>query len=413
MNDVTLIDKCRLCECSELNQFIHFNNVPLANCYSEDGKKVPRYDLTVVRCKNCGSYQLKQDIDPSILFSKYSYSTPPSLSGHFEEFAGSIIRDLNLSDKSIIVDIGGNNGLLLSYFKQLTDNVVNIEPAENIAKESRKRGINTINKFFNTDFLDFSEYFKNENYADVIISSNVFAHSPDILDMMRRVKTLLKKGGVFIQENAYWIDTLRNNDYFQIYFEHFFYHTISSLSKIYRSLGMTLYKVTFNKTSQMGSFRAYVKNYPNYPVEESTANIIKEEERYLNSEIKIDCVDSNYYFYKNFETPISTIKRQIVDFLEQNKDKRIGLVGVPAKAALMIDNFDLEKYISFAYEDASLKIGKQVPGTNIIIKPMDELIECDILILGAYNFSSHLIERFKYLDKIWCVPLPKFSIIKN
>jgi SAM-dependent methyltransferase len=409
MPNIEEITKCRLCESEKLTEYISFGNVPLANYFVEDGSTAPRFPLTVVRCEDCSSHQLKHNVSESILFNEnYAYSTPPSLASHFETFAGEVVRDLNLNDQSVVVDIGGNNGLLLSYFQQLTPNIINVEPSKNVAEESKKRGIPTVCEFFGsqTNHLFYRKGFALTEIteADVIISSNVFAHSKNVLDMMKGVKGLLKKGGIFIQENAYWIDTLKNNDFGQIYNEHFFYHTISSLFKVYQSLGMTLYKVTFNKTSQMGSFRVYVKNYPNYPIEDSVREAIQYENFYMG---KVSFFESNYNLFKD---KADDIGKQLIRFLEKNKDRRIGLVGVPAKSVLLIDYFKIEPYIYAAYEDAPLKIGKQIPGTNINIKPMEELVECDVVVVGAYNFAHHIMDRFKMAKLEWCIPLPEFHI---
>jgi len=407
-NQVEEIKSCRLCNGTKLTEYITFGNVPLANYFVEDGSTAPRFPLTVVKCGECGCHQLKHNVDESILFNEnYAYSTPPSLSSHFETFAGEVIRDLNLHDQSVIVDIGGNNGLLLSYFQQLTTNILNIEPSRNVAEESMKREIPTLCEFFNSNtYLGINKWgFRTDlQKSDVIISSNVFAHSKNVLDMMEGVKNLLKKGGIFIQENAYWIDTLKNNDFGQIYNEHLFYHTISSLSQVYQNLGMTLYKVTFNKTSQMGSFRAFVKNYPNYPIEDSVREAIQYENFYMG---KVSFFESNY---NSFKDKIDDIGKLLVRFLDKNKDRKIGLVGVPAKCALLVDYFKLEPYIFSAYEDAPLKVNKQVPGTNILIKPMEKLVECEIALVGSYNFFDSLHARFKYLGIPWIRILPIFEV---
>jgi SAM-dependent methyltransferase len=409
MNDVEEITKCRLCESEKLTEYLNLGNAPLANCYSHDA---PRFPLVVVKCQECGSHQLKHNVSQEQLFNEnYAYSTPPSLASHFETFAGEVIRDLNLNDQSVIVDIGGNNGLLLSYFQQLTPNILNIEPSKNVAEESTNRGIPTICEFFNSEFpspivigLDDHGYRKHTlGKADVIISSNVFAHSKEVLDMMKGVKNVLKKGSVFIQENAYWIDTLKNNDFCQVYNEHFFYHTISSLFQVYQNLGMTLYKVTFNRTSQMGSFRIFVKNYPKFPVEDSVRKAIENETLYMH---KMN-FESNYH---NFQNKIDGIGAKLVKFLEEKKGQRVGLVGVPAKSALLVDYFKLENFIHAAYEDAPLKIGREVPGTRIQIKKMEELEECEVLLVGAYNFFRPLKERFKHLNKMWCCPIPYLTV---
>ena len=85
-----------------------------------------------------------------------------------------ILKELKLNKKkSYIIDIGSNDGIALKPFLDLGfKNVLGIEPAKNLAKLANKNKIKTFN-----GFLDKKKFKKIKKNADLILASNVFAHS--------------------------------------------------------------------------------------------------------------------------------------------------------------------------------------------------------------------------------------------
>lgn len=400
MDNCIEITGCRLCGSKELSEYISFGDTPLANDLVENiNERQAEYPLIVVRCNSCLCHQLRHDIDPDILFKNYLYATSKGLEKHFKDYALTVSNNLGLSEGHAVIEIGGNTGMLCEEFKRLGFNAINIEPAKNIARLSERNGIITYCDFFSSDFAN--SFLKKHSQVDLVVSNNVFAHSPNISDMVDGVKKILRAGGYFVMENAYLLETIQNNDAFQIYGEHYFYHCIASLVKMFTAKGMTVTNVEFND-AQCGSFRLFVYNGSKFSlIQPIVYDIVKFE---------FDFFDS--LNYSEFGKRVSELKNTVVDYLELNKDKKIALVGVPAKVALMIRYFDIEKYFFAAFEDAPLKVGKLVPGTSIRIRSMGELKEsgAEIAYIGAYNFSQFIMDRFKDLNIEWAQPLPEFKI---
>lgn len=397
----TEVKECRLCNCSKFHEFVSFGQVPLANDYKNEGEApANESDLTVLTCDNCGLFQLKTQVDAAYMFSDYSYATSKGLEQHFKEYALSVIERLELDKKDLIVEIGGNSGVLAIEFKKLGyENYVNVEPAANIAKLSEEQGINTLVNFFSDKFAtSFVNSFGMR--ARVVIANNVLAHLENYQDVFNGIQNILEPGGYLIFENAYWLNTLSNNDFGQIYSEHSCYHLIAPLFDYFQSRKMTMFYVDKVPT-QNGSFRAYVKNEQLEMVDPSVLNSIMEEYRNIFRGEEL---------LKSFVENIASIKQKVQQFFLDNKDKKIGLVGCTAKSVLLLKYFGIEDCFYAAYDDAPLKIGKLLPGTRIKIKKMEELKECDICFLGAYNFKNFIINRFSHLNKIWACPLPQFTI---
>jgi SAM-dependent methyltransferase len=401
MNNTKRIKACRLCGSTELRSFFSLGYTPLANDLVENiGESKGKFLLDVVVCKHCQSHQLKHDVDPEILFANYLYSTPPALKRHFADFATEVVDKLQLKQGMRVLDIGGNNGTLIECFQQHGIQGVNIEPSS-VYKESQQKGITTVHEFFSSAWAE--EYVKTNGEFDCIVSSNVFAHSPTVADMIKGVEILLKKGGHFVMENAYLLDTIKNKDIGQIYHEHYHYHHIWPLFHAFSKRGLKLKDITFNK-AQCGSFRLYVEAgcmdlYPS----QSVCEVLENESEFFKSNE-----------YKNFVENVEINGLEISDFLlkQLSQGKTVALFGVTAKVATILNYFYIDKSFYYAVDEAPLKQGKLIPGTEIPIYGVEELTKNkpDIVFIGAYNFADSIMERFKDLDVTWVVPLPEFKV---
>ena len=94
-------------------------------------------------------------------------------------------------------------------FKAAGFKVLGIDPAKEISEIANKKGIETLNSFFN---LEISKMIKN-NYpkASIITANNVFAHCDDLIGIVNGVKNLLSENGIFVFEVSYLVDVIGEN----------------------------------------------------------------------------------------------------------------------------------------------------------------------------------------------------------
>ena len=170
-------------------------------------------------CTDCHNCQLSIVVDPRKMFSNYLYlsSTSRSFRKHFEDAAEKYIKEFKLSSKkSYILDIGSNDGVALKPFKDLGfKRILGIEPAKNLAKLANKNKIKTINCF-----LELKSLKKINKNADIILASNVFAHSDKLKEMTECMLKLLRGNGTIIIEVQYLLNTLKDLTFDNIYNEH-------------------------------------------------------------------------------------------------------------------------------------------------------------------------------------------------
>ena len=212
------------------------------------------------------------------MFSNYLYtsSTSKLFRNHFVDAAKKYVKELKLSKKkSVIIDIGSNDGVALKPFLEMGyKNVHGVEPAKNLAKLANKNKIKTFN-----GFLEKKNLKKITKNADLILASNVFAHSDKLKEMAECMIKLLGKNGIIIIEVQYLLNTLKDLTFDNIYHEHYNYWSLTSLVNFFGKFSATIYRAEKINTHG-GSLRIYVKNNSKTKIEKSVKQLLNEEEKY-------------------------------------------------------------------------------------------------------------------------------------
>lgn len=396
----SITNHCRLCNHSKLVKRF-FIKTPLANnLLNHKIEKVDSYPLTVIQCEECGAVQLKESVNPNLLFSYYLYASSQSgnSKNHFEQYAKEVLEFCKINTKELIVEIGGNDGVLAYPIKKMGYNVINVEPAQNLAKISKSKGILTKNSFFDKSTVDtiVKEYGK----AKLIITNNCFAHIPDIQKLLKNICLLLNNNGWFVFENAYYLDTIQNLYFDQYYHEHIFYHLVKPLVKLLNGYGLEIKKIERNN-QQGGSIRVFSKKTNQINNDIITKSFIQNEETVgmYNNEI-----------YQSFNQKLDSIKNELFKIITKLKkqNKTITGYGYPAKATTFLSYFKIAPFLDYIVEDSEMKVGKFSPLDNIPIVNKQHFIENppDSCIILAWNFSD-LIKKNNPHFKKWLTVLPK------
>jgi len=375
--------ECRSCENSNLKRVISLGYQPLANnLLNKKNEKCELYPLEVNYCDKCHNCQLSVAVNPKKMFSNYLYtsSTSKSFREHFVNAAQKYIKHFKLNKKkSYIIDIGSNDGVALKPFKDLGyKKILGVEPAKNLAKLANKNKIKTLNCFFNTNNIK-----KMKKNADLILASNVFAHSDKLKEMAECMFKLLSKNGTIIIEVQYLLNTLKDLTFDNIYHEHYNYWSLTSLINFFNQYDAKIYKVERINTHG-GSIRVYIKKGHKIKIESSVKALIKEEEIFG---IK------KYQTYQKFAKKIYKIRENVrknILKLKSNNSKIIGY-GSPAKATTALNFFGISKEIDCIVEDNKLKHGKFLPGMKIPITSKSTIqgkVDCAVVL--AWNFFNEI-----------------------
>ena len=375
--------ECRSCENKNLKRVVSLGYQPLANnLLSRKDEKHELYPLEMNYCPECHNCQLSVSVDPKKMFSNYLYtsSTSSSFRNHFVNAAKNYTKQLKLKpNKSYIIDIGSNDGVALKPFKEAGfKKILGVEPAINLAKLANKNNIRTFNGFLETKNLK-----KIKGNADLVLASNVFAHSDNLKEMANCMLKLLSKNGTIVIEVQYLLNTLKDLTFDNIYHEHYNYWSLTSLINFFNQFNTTIYKAEKIDTHG-GSLRVYIKKGKKIKVENNIKTLLKEEEIFG---IK------KYKTYQEFGNKINILKENVVKNINKLKKENVKIIGfgAPAKATTALNFFGISKQIDFVIEDNKLKQNKFIPGVLIPIKDKKALKEHNPLILVlAWNFFKEI-----------------------
>ena len=374
--------ECRSCGYEKLKRVISLGYQPLANnLLNKKNEKTELYPLEVNYCENCHNCQLSVSVDPKKMFSNYLYtsSTSKIFRDHFINAANKYIKDFKLKPKtSYIIDIGSNDGVALRPFLNLKfKNILGIEPAKNLSKLANKNNIKTFN-----GFLEKKNLKKIKKNADLILASNVFAHSDNLKEMAECMKKLLKKNGTIIIEVQYLLNTLKDLTFDNIYHEHYNYWSLTSLINFFKTFNLTIFRAEKINTHG-GSIRVYLKN-GNIKIENNVKSLLKEED---------DFGIKKFSTYQKFADKIHEIRKNVINNLDKLKKEKKQIIGYgsPAKATTALNFFGVTNQIDFIIEDNKFKHNKFVPGVKIPIFSKNKIKKkvSQILVL-AWNFFDEI-----------------------
>jgi len=329
---------------------------------------------------------------------------------HYGEFAQSIIKEFNLEDNDLTVDIGSNTGVLLQAFKEKKLKIAGIDPAANICKIANKRGIPTVNSFFNSYAVN--KVLKKYGKAKVITGTNVFAHVNDLNSFVKNIKRLLdKKKGIFVIEVPHFLHLIKYLEYDTIYHEHLSYITVKPLIRFFKKFNLEIIDVQ-QRDIHGGSIRVFISGRYNYKIKNSVLKICKLENKdKLNSKNTLI----------NFQKKVIQNRIELTLLLSKLKKmkKKIIILTAPAKGMTLLNYCKIDKdIVDFATEKSSIKQGLYTPGANIPVYSDDKILKSkpDYALLLAWNFSKEIIKNNVKFFKIggkFIIPIPKIKIISR
>jgi SAM-dependent methyltransferase len=404
---------CRLCGGTHLTMVLGLAPTPPANAFvpaAELDEPQERFPLDLFFCHDCAHVQLLDVVDPRVLFENYVYvsGTSPVFVRHFQAYADDVIARFRVPAGSLVVDVGSNDGTLLSCFAQAGMRVQGIDPARDIAADATARGIPTIADFFTPALA--TQIRADKGAAKVVTANNVFAHVDDLTGVVDGIRAVLDDDGVFVFEVSYLVDVFEKTLFDTIYHEHLAYHSVQPLIRFLAANGMELIEA-LRVDSHGGSLRgvAQLQGGP-HPLGQSVAEAVALERR-----LGLDKAET----FLDFARDIDERKRQLGDLLRGLKadGKRIAGFGAPAKATTLLYHFDLgPDIIDFIIDDSPLKQGLFTPGMHIPVLPGSAIAEKkpDYLVVLAWNFAQPIIEKnagFREAGGKFIVPLPQVEVV--
>tara|TARA_B100000886_G_scaffold308438_1_gene242064 strand:+ start:3100 stop:4299 length:1200 start_codon:yes stop_codon:yes gene_type:complete len=381
---------------SEVNPFMTFGKMPIANGFlgQKDFDKEFFFEMKVGFDETLSLFQLLEHPSPKMMFNEnYPFFTQSSkfMIKHFEDYARWVKKKFFNNTKKII-EIGSNDGTFLKNFTRDNLEVYGFEPSKNVSDIAKTKGINSINDFFNSETITQIKNYKNN--IDIITAANVICHIPDIKELFRTIEQSLSKKGVFIFEEPYLGSMMKKVSYDQIYDEHIYIFSVSSIDKITKNYGLRLIDV-LEQSTHGGSMR-YVIGRDGEHATNKSVNLKLAEERKIN----LDNIESCKEFKKNCEISKKNLRSKIFDI--RNDGKKICGYAATSKSTTILNYCDLgPDLIDFICDTTYEKIGKFSPGKHIPIKDMNYFYENppDVAFLFAWNHKNEIFEKEQSFSK--------------
>lgn len=407
------IPRCQICNSDKLRLVLDLGHQPLADTLpSKEMLNQPEktYPLRMMWCNVCTGVQIDYCVDGKEVYHlgyPYLSGITKPLADYQKNISLSLIEKYNLKRDDLVVDIGSGDGALLSGFKGEM-RILGVEPT-NIAKIANKKGIKTIQAFFDTKTAAGIK--KKYGQAALITSTNVFAHMQTLGEVITGIHNLLKDGGVFISETHYLLDAIRDGQFDTMYHEHLRTYSVRTLVKLFSYYDFT---VTDAERGERygGNLRLHVRKGKGLPVSPNVAKLLK-----LESEFGLD----KFATYKKFADRVQRARLEFMEFLIKSKKSGKYVVGksCPARSSTLLNYYGVDRELLpyLAEQSTSLKLGLYLPGKHIPV--VDEKIlfkeQPDYVVLLAWHYAKAITKRLKSegLKSDFVVPLPDLKIIKN
>ena len=370
------VTRCGICSSGKLTPVLDLGEQPLAE--RDTGE---RYPLKLLRCCDCLLVQLSYIVDQETVFPPdhpYTSGNTAALKRHARDLVMSIERNLKIND--MIVDIGANDGTLLSAFAYPNKlKLVAIEPTDQINKRHSKQII-AYQEFFTAQLA--MKIAAKHGWARTITACNVLAHVPDPRDFMAGISILLDDDGEFITENHDWASVEDGLQIDTIYHEHLRYYSVASLTHL---LEMYDFRVTSVEPIAIhgGSFRVRARKKIATPF---TDRVMLEQ---------------------------SAI--QDIVYAASNHGPVYG-IGATTRATPLIHFTNIAGYLDRVCEVAgSDKIGTTIPGTNISVVDEACLVtdQPPFALLLSWHLADDIIPKIRELGYYgkFIIPLPEAKVI--
>lgn len=290
-----------------------------------------------------------------------------------------------------VVEIASNDGYLLQHVVGAGIPCLGIEPAENVARVARAKGIPTEVAFFGRNLAE--RLVAQGHAADLVICKNVLAHVPDINDFVTGITTMLKPEAVHTVEFPHLLNLIEETQFDTIYHEHFSYLSLLAVMRLFSRHGLRVFDAEEVPTHG-GSLRVFACREEASHVRTSSVERILEKE----CAAALDRPEG----YSGFEAKVRKVREEFTTYLKTVRAEGRTIVGYGAAAKgntfLNYCNVTTDQ-IDFVVDRNPVKQNTLLPGSRIPVRApaaLNAAQPADILIL-PWNIRDEVVGQLLHL----------------
>ena len=405
------IRSCRVCDAQELIETLDLGTQSLTGVFPRrDECDPPAGPLRLLRCEKCGLVQLAHNYDLTLLYGK-DYGYRSGLNNGMVRHLGKRVRDIearvDLQSGDTVLDIGSNDGTLLSQYASSSIRRVGIDPT---AKKFRR--------FYPPDVLLVEDFFAadvfhsvNATPAKAITSISMFYDLEDPLSFVRQIGEVLDAHGVWVFEQSYLPAMIERNAYDTICHEHLVYYGLSQILYLLRHEGLKIVDLEFNDVNGGSFCVTAAKRTAPYPeahaaVEEALA---REENCRLQTSAPFERLRTAMVHHRD------TLRRLLARLRDEGKSVRG--YGASTKGNVLLQYCGIDRELLPAIVEVNEdKFGAETPGTRIPIVAEDAAIreQTDFFLVLPWHFRNGIVAKesaFLARGGGLIFPLPEVEIV--
>jgi len=388
-NVVTEILECRICGSKSLSEVISLGNQALTGVFPSYAEPDPESGpLTLVHCLDCTLVQLKHSFSAESMYGdNYGYRSGlnNSMVKHLKSKIVSLASKFGINSKSLVLDIGSNDGTSCNFWLDYTENVVGMDPTAYKFREHYNEKVTRVDKFFNKENFQAVA-----NKADLITSIAMFYDLDDPVQFARDIFDSLTEKGVWHLEQSYLPSMLATNSYDTICHEHVEYYSLTSLNEIFKRANLKIIDVSLNDVNG-GSIAVSVTKVSNndFPVSSYIEWLIEKE--------KYDLTENDATKLSGLAHRVARHRDELKSLLEKLKNEgEIWALGASTKGNVLLQYCEFDTKMITAIADVNPdKMNKVTPGTRIPIKSEAEWLSAmpKYSLVLPWHFKRSFLDR--------------------
>lgn len=405
--------KCRICGSEQISTQWALGDSSYGDLFKnskQEAMALPKQSLTVGTCDECGMLQLLETPDEFELYEGYTYQTKVTnnLDLFYKKLTEQVLSFYLQEDTSsgYILDIGSGDGSFLHIFKNLGWKTLGIEPSTILCNNSRARGIQTVNEFFQEG--SGAKILEKYGYPSLISAHYVAANSNRPLEFFQEVSQLMGPNTVLSILTGYHLDQFAVNMFDYIGHDHVSYFSIKDLQLISRQVGLCL--IDSQKYEHKGgSLHLILAQDSDAMRNQVSPNVFQLSQRELWVE------QTGISSLGSLKERVRIESEKLQDYLRQNTTVKLYGIGASTSTTYLVNYLGLNDVLVGLFDDDPIKLGKFSPGSGIPVLCMSDLhsLKPDTLIILAWQHTNRIVQRLQDMNFTGqlLIPLPNFRIL--
>lgn len=385
MKHYTIISKCRVCHSKKLTPVVRIKKQFIASTFVETNEGNPKskimIPMTGMLCRKCGLVQLKETVNPDLLYESYFYRSNVSntMNRDLRHVVADVTGRVKLKKGDAVLDIGCNDGLMLTFFPENLRRV-GIDPAKNIDWSHLPKSVEIANDYFPSPKL--------RGPFKIITATAMFYDLNDPNRAVQDIKKLLAKDGVVCIQVSYLYDTIRDMNFYDFCHEHLEYYSLKSIMYLMEKNGMKVIDASTNNVNG-GSLRVIgAHKNAKMPISKNVEYVLLREKI-----LHLEDPETHEVFSKL----IDAYAQRVRVYIKKEKGLVIGL-GASTKGNVLLQLCGInKKMLPYISERNPMKVGLHTLGTDLELISEEEARRkkpaCMFVI--PWNFKTEIVEREK------------------